>query len=869
MRWTKLLVLALLLSTVAASAQRSLRKANKQYDLHAYNLAIEEYLRTIEKRPDNAEALWKLGNSYRLLNNMEEAALYFERAIRQRNVDPTAHLLYGHTLRALGRYDEALQQYRQFERTDPVVGMHYSGVAEFAKGKATEPPNYSVKSEYVNTTAADFAAVNYGVKTVFASSRTDIRPRSGQPLDASTNNRLFTTDSDKNGFLKPPTLLREGLNARGNEAPIAYSPDGRYVAITHNNFVDGTRQIPEAGIELSLYIAEVTAAGNWSTETAFPFNGSGFSTGYGSFSPDGRALYFASDRPDGFGGFDIYVSYRVGSSWSTPENLGAVVNSQGNEISPHFDGSTLYFSSDWHPGLGGFDVFRAERSNERWTSIYHLGTGVNSSRDDLYYSFDNLSNRGYVTSNRAGRGQEDVFRVNKSSDQLNIVVLDATTRQPVPGAQIDLSSCGDRIYQTDRSGSFKLSLRGQMNCTPIVRSNGYSSTSIAINSATAIPNQRREVLLRKAGDRFVGRITDVRSGLRLDNVRVRATDQRTGASAEAFSNSGGEYTLDLNPNATYLIRYSRQGYMDNTRTVRTGAAPDANLLAVTSLQSTTARPGTGTVTTTIPPTTVRPVPTQPTTTTPSRPSRPTTGGTVTYPGNSPNVVYPGNTTPTRPTTTYPTTPSRPTTVVTQDPPTVSITSGYAVQFLATGKTPDMSRFQGELGSLGDVYYRTTNGINKVRVGVYATRADAERIKDAVRRAGYAEAFIVDEASSTGTVYSGGGIGSDPGYTGTVSGGVGQPRPNTSVVYPGTSTVAYSGGYMVKLGVYRNANSFDRDRVMQIGYLEERQRGDLTIFLLSGYSTVEDARRGLRSAKNAGFGDAYIVEEVNGTFKTVK
>ena len=857
MRWTKLLVLALLLSTATANAQRSLRKANKQYDLHAYNLAIEEYLRTIEKRPDNAEALWKLGNSYRLLNNMQEAALYFERAVRQRNTDPVAYLLYGHTLRALGRYDEALLQYRQFERTDPVVGMHYAGVAEFAQQKSTEPPSYSVRSAYVNTTAADFAAVHYGVKTVFSSSRTDIRPRSGQPLDADVNNRLFVTDADKNGNLKPPTLLREGLVAgRGNEAPVAYSPDGRYVAITRNNFVDGTRQIPEAGIELSLYIAEVTEAGNWSSAQAFPFNGSGFSTGYGSFSPDGRALYFASDRPDGFGGFDVYVSYRVGTSWSTPENLGAVVNSQGNEISPYFDGSTLYFSSDWHPGLGGFDVFRAERSNERWTSIDHLGTGVNSTRDDLYYSFDNLNNQGYVTSNRPGRGQEDIFRVSKSRDQLNVVVLDAATRRPIPGAQVDLSSCGDRIYQTDQSGSFKLPLRAQLNCTPIVRMNGYASSSFALNSATALPNQRREILLQKTGDRFQGRVTDVSSGLRLDNVRIRATDQRTGTSVEAFSNSGGEYTLDLKPNTTYLVRYARSGYMDNTRTVRTGAAPDANLLAVTSLQRSIGQIATPPVVTR-PTTPSRPTPAPPVVTNPPT----STGGSVGYP-SSPNT----GSTPSRPTTTYPAPPL----VVNQDPPTVSITSGYAVQFLATGKRPDMGRFQAELGSLGDVYYRTANGINKVRVGVYATRTDAERIREAVRRAGYAEAFIVDEAQSSGTVYSGGGIGSDPGYTGTVPGVVGQPRPNSGVVYPGTnSSTGASGGYLIKLGVYRNAGSFDRDRVMQMGYLEERKRGDLTVFLLSGYATVEDARRGLRSAKGAGFSDAYIVEEVNGTFRTVK
>ena len=862
MRWTNFLAIfgLVLFVSVSLDAQRSLRRANKEYDIHAYNLAIERYLQTLDKRPDEAEALWKLGNSYRLLNNMEESVIYFERAVRQRNVDPVAHLYYGHALRALGLYDEASAQYRLYEKTDPVVGLHFAEVATFAKNKATEAPTYEVKSEYVNTTSSDFAAIGFGIKTVFASSRTDIRPRGGQP-QTGVNNQLFITDADKNGFLKPPRLLREGLSARGNEAPIAYSPDGRWVAVTHNNFVDGRRQIPEAGAELSLYIAEVTEAGNWSKETPFPFNGSGFSTGYGSFSPDGRALYFASDRPDGFGGFDIYVSYRVGTSWSTPENLGAVVNSQGNEISPFYDGSTLYFSSDWHPGLGGYDIFRAERVNERWTSVYHLGTGINSSRDDLYFSYDNLANRGYFTSNRSGRGQEDIYRVSKASDQLLVQVLDATTRQPIENAEVDFSGCGDRIYRTDRAGNYRFQMRGQVNCSPIVRAAGYSTSSFAINAATLVPGQKREVLLTKSGGQYTGRITDQRNGLRLGNVRVRATDQRTGRTLEAFTNSGGEYTLNLAPNTTYLIRFSRDGYSETSKSVRTGAAPDANLLSVTSLLATR-------TTTTTPPTTTRPS----TGTTGGGGyvgGNTTGGGSVTYPGNSPNVSYPGN-----PTTTYPPTTTRPTTTYptttypAQDPPTVSITSGYSVQFLATGKTPDMGRFQAELGSLGDVYYRTTNGINKVRVGVYSSRQDAERIKAAVRRAGYGEAFIVDEAGSSGSAYTGGGVGSST--TSVISGGVGSPRPNTSVVYPGTTVSGGdASGYMIKLGAYRNTRFFDRERVQQIGYLTERRKGDLTIFLLSGYGTLEDAQRGLRSARSAGFSDAYIVQEINGELKTVK
>ena len=884
-----ILLLLFLFLCVGLNAQRSLRKANKQYDLHAYNLAIDSYLKTLEKNPDSPEALWKLANSYRMKNQMDQAATYFARAAAQNRVDPLAYLYYGHTLKALQRYDDAAIQYRRYAEFDPIVGAHYAQTCEFAKTKSKELSAYDVKSEYVNTTASDFAATPYGIKTVFASSRTDIRPRGEQRQNEDLNNRLFLTDSDKNGYLKPPALLREGLQDRGNEGPVAYSPDGRWVAITKNNFVDGTRQIPDAGLELSLYIAEVTQNGNWSSTSAFPFNGTGFSTGYGSFSPDGRALYFASDRPDGFGGFDLYVSYRVGTSWSTPENLGAVVNSQGNELAPHFDGTSLYFSSDWHPGLGAFDIFRAERANERWTNIYSLGSGINSSRDDLYYSFDNINNKGHLTSNRTGRGQEDIYHVTKTSDNIVIQVKDAVSRIPIGEARIDFSSCGDRVYTTDRNGMYSFQVRSAVQCTPIVRKEGYASTSLSINTRTAPKNQTVEVLLKKTGDQYVGRVTDQSNGLRIGDVLVRVTDPRTGQTRDFYTNSAGEYRLELAPNTSYTVRYSRANYVDTNRSIRTGANYDPNLLTTVSLSragtaGTYTGPTTNTGTTTTTPT--RPSGGQVTggtTTYPSTTRPSTSGGSVTYPGNSPSVVYPGSTTTTtttRPPTsggsvTYPSTTTGTTTYPStsgsypEERPTISITSGFSVQLLATGKDPDMNKFQREVGSLGDVYYRTANGINKVRVGVYTTRADAERIKANVRRMGYSQAFVVDESQSNGAAYTGGGFGGSSSGSTTISTGS-VTYPNSTYTGGTTTTTTTSGGnYHIKLGVYSKPQFFPRDKAVQLGVLTERMQNGMTVFLLSNYYSADEARQALSSVRSRGFADAYVVQDVGGTLQRVR
>jgi len=77
------------------------------------------------------------------------------------------------------------------------------------------------------------------------------------------------------------------------------------------------------------------------------------------------------------------------------------------------------FASDWHHGLGGFDIFRAERNNGIWKNVYHLGNGVNSSYDDYGYTYHKELNRGYLVSNRpGGKGQEDIYRLKKTSYEL-------------------------------------------------------------------------------------------------------------------------------------------------------------------------------------------------------------------------------------------------------------------------------------------------------------------------------------------------------------------------------------------------------------------------------------------------------------------
>lgn len=117
---------------------------------------------------------------------------------------------------------------------------------------------------------------------------------------------------------------------------------------------------------------------------------------------EGRAvMYFSSDRAGGFGGFDIWY-LDLGSENAKPVNLGSTINTSGNEITPHYceDDGCLYFSSDTHPGFGGFDIFKSEGWLQRWTTPENLLTPINSPANDLYPFITNTAEQGYFTSNR-------------------------------------------------------------------------------------------------------------------------------------------------------------------------------------------------------------------------------------------------------------------------------------------------------------------------------------------------------------------------------------------------------------------------------------------------------------------------------------
>ncbi len=776
------------------SGQSSLQKANKEYELRAFNRAIESYQAHLRERPNDLAAMGNLADCYRHINEMEKAAEYYREAIRARRLDPIHLLNYGKVLKALQRYREAKYYFEQYARSNRAIGEHYAETCDFARDLEGKEPPYQVVNERINTPASEFGATFLGDRVVFSSSRIDLLSPRVRIADR-PDNQMYIASIGNDGFLGSIAPYRIDQDPTYSEGPASFALDRDMVAYMSNNFVSGTRPLGTSGMALRIFLAELSNGGDWRGEREFPFNDPRFamddedrySVGFPAFSPNGNALYFASDQPGGIGGYDIYVSYRTETAWSAPENLGPIVNTPGDEISPYFDGNMLFFSSDWHHGLGGYDVFRAERSGSGFSRIVHLGEGVNSSYDDYDFIYDTFRNLGYLTSNRpyGPENTPDIYRVFKSADNVEIRVTNASDGDPIPNAIVDFTSCGEGRYRTDRSGIYSFQVVEGLTCDLVVSADGYRSKGMRVSTAGLRQNRTYEIALNRLGEEYYGQVIDYSNGRPLDGVLVTAVNQETGGRSEATTDARGGYTLALSPEATYVVRYSRPGYRDINQTVRPNVTGNQAMLREVSMA----------------------------------PVDMSLGDEI-APGFGQRENPPGET-----------------------PSTIS--SGYAVQLAAVGQ-PDLTGYD-NLNSLGTVYAKPEGSFYKIRLGVFASRQEAQNALNTVKRRGFPDAFIV--AESGGSMQRKGGTEATGEFTEPATGALGR--------------------YMIQLGAYSDPAYFDGSRVSDYGVIEDRRKGNLTIKLLAGYDTMSDAQRALSAARSLGFPDAFIVTEEGGSLRKVR
>jgi len=218
---------------------------------------------------------------------------------------------------------------------------------------------------------------------------------------------IFETKIDKNGKWSTPVPLAEPINTAANE--------GANVVNRKGNMMIFTRCMCEKNKKFmcGLYIT-VKKGQLWDEPKLIPFCTDSFTFKHPALSLDEQTLVFSSDMPGGFGSSDLWVSTfnKNTKEWGAPVNLGPEVNTAGYDAFPFItDDGTLYYSSDGHLGMGGLDIFKAEKKGDaKWGSVSNIEYPINSPSDDFGIIFEAKMNRGYFSSNReGGKGSDDIY----------------------------------------------------------------------------------------------------------------------------------------------------------------------------------------------------------------------------------------------------------------------------------------------------------------------------------------------------------------------------------------------------------------------------------------------------------------------------
>ncbi|MCF8236599.1 MAG: OmpA family protein [Saprospiraceae bacterium] len=277
---------------------------------------------------------------------------------------------------------------------------------------ATDVFDVTVKNESnINSDELEFSAAFFEDGILFISSREDVFKYIDRRMRDNTFG-MYSAKRGSDGQLQKPEMFANRLNTKYHEGPLCFDMSGNDLFFTRSNYLKGKLKKSEDGW-VKLRILKATRSGDtWGDAVDLPFNGDDFETCHPSLTPDGDRLYFASDRPGGLGGLDIYYVDRNGGDWGDPVNLGATVNTSSDDVFPfiHADGH-LFFSTEGWEGLGGLDIFYSSQNEDgSWKQAQDLNAPFNSDKDDFGLILDLETKNGYFSSDRTGgHGKDDIY----------------------------------------------------------------------------------------------------------------------------------------------------------------------------------------------------------------------------------------------------------------------------------------------------------------------------------------------------------------------------------------------------------------------------------------------------------------------------
>jgi len=414
-----LLLLFTLLFLYSCAFTQKIKNGKAAYDRKQFAVAIpmlkKEYNKS-KSRIEKGKLAMMLGDSYTRTNQSEEAIPWYLSAYDYQ-FGEAALKAYAYALKRNQQYEEAKKAFKELgiEIGSPYEYRREIQACELAidwagKDKSKE---YTISAAPFNSPTADYApTLTPDQQLVFTSDRTDATGTDPYNWTGNAFSDIFTVNLQSNEVAPFSPLI----NTIHNEGTVAFNPT--FTEIYFSRCYSDEKR----GDNYCKLMMSTKKEDSWSIAKPLSFVEEKVNYGHPAFSADGQTLYFSSDHPDGWGGYDIYYTTQGPDGWEMPKLLSRGINTQGNEKFPTIHNDTLYFSSDYHAGMGGLDIFRSYKmKNNRWSPVHNLKAPINSSEDDFglvvnVYANDpkDVLQSGFFSSTRKdGAGWDDIYQYEK------------------------------------------------------------------------------------------------------------------------------------------------------------------------------------------------------------------------------------------------------------------------------------------------------------------------------------------------------------------------------------------------------------------------------------------------------------------------
>lgn len=563
-------------------------RANKYFRELNYQNAIKLYEKVLSKEVV-PEALFNLPECYRKIGDYRKAEVWYAQAVMHPESTPEMHFYYGLSLLSNGNPKAAQASFEKFMELAP-GDMRGPQLMMACKDSVrnllmNSGALYLVRNvKEINTRFDEFSVTKHRKGLVYCAER-DTAGGIGLFTSAWTNrpftdvyyvdNRLVDEEIMKFKYGRPREFDKI-VNTKLHDGPVCFSPDGTTMYFTRNFYNKGKMTRDGNGlVQTQIMSVKMTNTGWEKKAKKIDFARKDYSVAHPALTANGDKMYFASDMPGGFGRMDIYVSYYEGGRWSEPINLGPEINTEGDEVFPwvHPDG-TLYFSSDGHTGLGGYDIYSSKAKKGRWSPLENIGSPINSSYDDFGYSIDSSGVFGYFSSNRdSSIGGTDIYSFAKLAVQTDLLVFDKVTGKGIEGVTLSSDCFPRKDFETNLEGMSYLSLPLNRNCEFTVSSSVFGDTTISISTEGYAMGAKLfiqvPIEMKQLDVSVSGTLTNKDSGEPLANATIEVLSSCDIEPQTTTTDENGNYEIEVNPNCQYVVKVIKEGYFTTTTNFNT------------------------------------------------------------------------------------------------------------------------------------------------------------------------------------------------------------------------------------------------------------------------------------------------------------